>query len=218
MRTISRTVEDLLLASPLYGDALGTGIVNISSLARKLRPQVKARLLEDVTVGAVAMALRRSVLARRQAQVPTFRLMNVTVRSDLTDFSFQNSPTLHRVHERLLALTGDDTNLFANFVQGFFHTAILVSGSIAPAVEKMVRAEKLLERTDDLSAISFTIPTEVVPVPGIYSRFLRSIAAQKINVVEFFSAYAELSLVVARVDADRVFAIIQSLNGGGEKS
>lgn len=215
MRTISRTVDDLLAASPVFADALGEGIVNISSLARKLRPQVKARLLEDVTVGAVAMALRRSARAKRQPQVPPFRLMNVTVRSDLTDFSFQNSPTLHRVHERLLALTEEDANLFLNFVQGFFQTTILVSGSIAPLVEKMVRGEKLLERIDDLSAISFTIPREVVPVPGIYSRFLRSIAAQKINVVEFFSAYAELSLVVARADADRVFALIQLLDQEG---
>ncbi|MDD5623758.1 MAG: hypothetical protein PHI23_03550 [Candidatus Peribacteraceae bacterium] len=215
MRTISQTVEEFLAASPLYTEAIAEGIVNYSSLARKMRPLVEERLMEDATEGAIVMALKRSAseIARGAVKPPRVRLTNITVRSDLVDFSFVNSPTLHRIHEELLKLQRRTEGTYVNFAQGFFQTTILVSESIAETLARMTKHEKLLERCEALSAVSFDLPRHALPAPGIYAQFFRALALKGISVVEVFSAYAELTLVVARKDADRTFAVVQALSG-----
>ena len=214
MRTISQTVEEILTASPLYSEAMAEGILNYSALARKIRPLVEERHLEDVTEGAIVMALKRSTtaLSRSAPRPPRVRLTNITVRSDLVDFSFMNSPTLHRIHEELLRLRRESEGTYVNFAQGFFQTTILVSESIAEKLARMTRREKLLERCNALSAVSFDLPRNVLPAPGVYAQFFRALALKGISLVEVFSAYAELTLVVARTDADRTFAVIQALS------
>ena len=120
MRTIASCVEEILLAQPFLEEALSRNIINFSALAEELQRPVSVMLHKPVKSGAIMMALRRynppkdlgsSLKLRRVLQ----NLGDITVRSNLSDFTFQNSRTLIDSHVKVLEKLGTRTNIFLCF-------------------------------------------------------------------------------------------------------
>jgi hypothetical protein len=59
MLRISDLVEQTVLETPFLEEALGLGLINLSSLARRLKPRIEKALLRKVSASAVTMALKR---------------------------------------------------------------------------------------------------------------------------------------------------------------
>ena len=59
MVSISHVVEDIVKHRPYLSESLAAGIINVSSLARQLQPDVEKALLKEVNTGAIVMALNR---------------------------------------------------------------------------------------------------------------------------------------------------------------
>ena len=55
MITIAQIIEDQIKKSPFLEEALVKGIINYSSLARKLQPIVEKKLVKNVKEGAIVM-------------------------------------------------------------------------------------------------------------------------------------------------------------------
>ena len=126
MQTITTSVKNLLQESPWLTEALGEDIVNLSSLARKLKPELEKTHLRSFTDGAVIMALKRV-----QASLPTKRaklhaaqtVQSISMRSNIVQYAFHNSPTLMKVQEKLLQRTQEDEDNCVFFARGTFDTA-----------------------------------------------------------------------------------------------
>ena len=105
MITISQVVEDVISRSPFLAEVLYENVANVSSVARRIRPQVKKKLLEEVSEEAIAMALRR--MGRKIKPAPSGLkflkdLNNITVRSNLVEFVFPNSSSITKIHQDIL--------------------------------------------------------------------------------------------------------------------
>jgi len=50
MIAIPEVVEKIVVDSPLLEEGLSAGIINLSTLARKIRPQVESKLVKTVQV------------------------------------------------------------------------------------------------------------------------------------------------------------------------
>ena len=61
MISITQKVEELINQSPYIREALSDKLINISSLARKIQPQIEKELKKPITKGAVVIALHRYV-------------------------------------------------------------------------------------------------------------------------------------------------------------
>ena len=59
MKTIQEVVESTIRKTPFIEEALNEKLINVSSLARIILPEVSASLKKDVKVGAVMMAIIR---------------------------------------------------------------------------------------------------------------------------------------------------------------
>ena len=108
MKTVSNCVEDILITQPYLEEALSRNIINYSALAVELTEPISKMLKKDVKPGAIMMALRRysppptlgnTIKMRRVIQ----NLGDITVRSNLTDFTVKNSDTLIDNHAKILA-------------------------------------------------------------------------------------------------------------------
>src|SRR5262245_26192535 len=91
MRTISRAVEEVIGRSPFLGEVLAEGIANNAEIARRIRPEVEKKLMEEVSEASIAMALHRMEKTRNPAQFgPTFlrHISDITVRSGLVELIF----------------------------------------------------------------------------------------------------------------------------------
>ena len=111
MTTIPEVVEDIIRKSPFLEEALADGLINVSSLARRIQPEISDRLKKDVKEGAVIMAINRmapSNYYKINLRIRNFMhsLGDVIVRSNLSDFTFANTSTLFDKQYELLKLTG----------------------------------------------------------------------------------------------------------------
>ncbi|MFI5168149.1 MAG: hypothetical protein ACHQQS_16200 [Thermoanaerobaculales bacterium] len=213
MRTTATAVEEIVRESPMLEEGLATGVLNLSALARRLRPQVESALHKNVSEAAVMMALKRlapRVAAHDRSIVKLLRQMrDLTVRSSLVEFTFRISPTLLECQRDLLQTIAKERDAFLTYTQGVFEATLIASARLAGRIEATFRSERLVSRLDDLSAIVIPLPPKSVQTPGVHYTLLKQLALAALNVVEVVSTYGELTIVLAKDDVDRAFSILK---------
>ncbi|MCQ2215721.1 MAG: aspartate kinase [Bacteroidales bacterium] len=216
MLTISQAVEKVVRVKPFIVESLTEGLINISSLARHIAPTVEQMTGKETKSGAIIMALNRLVphLLEAEGQFNKDMLSmlgDIIVRSNLTDFTFRNSPTLTDCNTRLLEELKNGNSTFYTMVRGVFESTLVVGSDFVHIVEEQFKGEDCTYRTDDLSAITLKLPASNVQAVGFYYQIMKFIAWEGINVKEVISTTNEFSIVVAENDVDRAFALLKNL-------
>ena len=214
MRTITDSIRELLQRSPYLAEALSQGIINYSGLARQLKGQLEEEHLKKFTGGAIIMALKRlgkmTPSSRSQFHVSQ-TVRNITVRSNLVEYAFQNSRTLLKIQEKLLAMTEKEEDTMVNFARGVFETAIIVSVPLEKKLQELTAAETCIKHFHRLSSISIRFHQDTAHIPGIYYPFFQALAWHGINFIEIISGFSELTFVFEDKEVDRAFAVIKGL-------
>lgn len=215
MKTIAACVEELLISQPFLEEALFRNIINFSALAEELQQPVSDILRKPVKTGAIMMALRRyspppHLRKSRQMQSVLKELGDITVRSNLMDYTFQNSDTLIKSHAKVLK--DFNPKAFYGFSRGIYESNIVVSKTEAEKVLHNFKAEVLIGSQDDLSAISIRLPENNSKISGLYYQIFKRLAWEGISLYEVISTTNEFTVLVENHMVDRAFSAIKTLN------
>ena len=71
--------------------------------------------------------------------------------------------------------------------------------------------EFCINKTDQLSAISFKLPDENVSVPGIYYYVFQKLSWEGININQVISTSNEFTVLVSESEVDKAFSVINKL-------
>lgn len=221
MLTISQAVEKVIKVKPFVTEALCEGLINISSLSRQIHPTIEKLTGKEVKQGAIVMALNRLVPNLKGSGDMTYRnvitsIGDIIVRSDLTDYTFRNSPTIIENHVKLMNQLVGRQDQFCTMVRGVFETTLVVGTEICPLVEVFFAGENSSYKNSNLSAITLKLSTGNVHFVGFYYQILKFIAWEGINVKEVISTANEFTIVVAEEDVDAAFAILKNLKQSGK--
>ena len=216
MIKIGSITSRLIQQSPFIAEALEAGLINISALARMLQPEVSKLAGKPVQTGAIVMAIQRlpaSGLSQPERALKNFfrNLQDISVRSDLLDYTFQNSDTISAQQAQLFKRIGRQPKIFYSVSRGIAETTLLIARSFEQEVEQLFEGEKLLSKEEGLNAISLMLPAENRVLFGIYYFILRQLAWHGINVVEVVSTSHEFTIVVRDVDLDQAFTALMQL-------
>jgi hypothetical protein len=216
LKTIGECVHELTAGIPFIEEGLEEGLINISALARKLQPEVSRMLGKTVQQGAIVMAIQRrtpgAYLKIRDRLKKFFKALgDLTVRSDLAEYTYQNSKGLFERHAEFLKVASSHGEFFCTFSQGVYESTIIISNSMAPFLHKILKREKLLGSLPKLSSVTLRLPENNVRIAGIYYFILHRLAREGINIVEVISTQQEFTLVVKEADTDRVFSLLMRL-------
>jgi hypothetical protein len=214
MRTIADSIRRTLQQSPALAEALSQGIINHTALARRLKPQLEEEHLKKFTDGAVVMALKRlgsGTPASRSRLHVAHTVRNITVRSNLLEMAFQNSRTLLKAQEKLIALTEKEEDLFVTIARGVFETAIIVGSSAEAALKELTAGETVVATFQRLSSVSIRFHPDTARIPGIYYPFFQALAWNGINFIEIVSGFSELTFIFEDGEVDRAFAVIKAV-------
>ena len=213
MISIPVAVEEVVKKKPFLEGALVDGLINLSALARQIKPEVEERIGKTVNDSAVIMALNR--LVPRLELMSAMKIKNVVenmgdivVRSNLSDFTFLNTSTLYGLQARLLNEVHSLKNVFCTFSQGIYETTLVVSDSIAPLVKELFANERIISSNTNLSLITVRLPSENTACPGVYYYLFKELAWDNINIVEVISTANEFTIVVGDHDIHRAFTIL----------
>ncbi len=203
----------MIKKKPFLESALVEGLINLSALARNLKPEIEKKVGKEVNDSAVIMALNRLVPRLELMSTMKFKKVvenigDIIVRSNLADIAFANSHTLFEKQAILLDRVRNMKDVFCTFSQGIYETTLVVSNSIITEVEEIFTHEKLISKTDKLSSITVKLPTENSICPGVYYYIFKELAWDNINITEVISTTNEFTVVISDEDIHRAFTIL----------
>ena len=218
MKTVSSCVEAIVLEQPFLEEGISKEIINYSALANVLQEEVSKQLGRPVKTGAIMMALRRYkdklTVSKPYHGLRTLleQLGDITLRSNLSDFTFKNSNTLINSQADILNKIKDNSHIFYTFTRGILESNIIISSSEKQDVLESFKDEVCLELKEKLSAISLILPKNNSKVSGLYYLILKRLAWQNVPLYEVISTTNEFTIVVEDTVVDSAFSIIKNLN------
>jgi hypothetical protein len=197
-------------------EALSRDIINFSALAKDLNPTISELLRKPVKDGAITMALRRyqppvDIENSNRLKSVFKNLGDITVRSKLSDFTFQNSKTLINSHSKVLKKIHKNNQLFYAFTRGIFESNIIISSSEKDSIFGVFKKETLLGLKDSLSAISINLPEGNSKIVGLYYQIFKRLAWENVTLYEVISTTNEFTILVEDHLVDKAFSVIKGL-------
>lgn len=214
MITISQLLETLIKQKPFVESALVEGLVNISALARQLKPEVEKTLKKEVTEASIIMALKRfvehmDVSMHRKIEKATKGFGDIIVRSNLSDFTYKHSDTLIECQSKLIKKLTAEKDVFYTISSGVFETTIVISHNFSEEVRQIFNEEHLIASSMSISSITLRLPKDNTVIPGLYYHIFKQIAWEGISVQEAISTTNELSIILNDKDVDRAFSVLK---------
>ncbi|MGB3608150.1 MAG: hypothetical protein WA775_00765 [Psychroserpens sp.] len=218
MKTIANCVQEIIASSPFLEEGLSREIINFSALAKDLNAPISKMLRKPVKDGAIMMALRRHQLPRHLENSEQLRsvfknLGDITVRSNLSDFTYHNSNTLIRSHSQILESVSANRQIFYAFTRGMLESNIIISSSEKDRILKAFKDETQIGFQDKLSAISIYLPKGNSKITGLYYQIFKRLAWVNVTLYEVVSTTNEFTIVVEDHLVDKAFSVIKRLKG-----
>ncbi|MDG1191467.1 MAG: aspartate kinase [Flavobacteriaceae bacterium] len=216
MKTIASTVSEYVKTKPYLASALSDGIINLTSLARKIHPDIEALMNKPVNQGAIIMSLKRvSDDARYTATKKIIKVLknlgDITVRSALVDYGFLLSETLLLTQANLLKKIEFKKDVFYTSSRGVAESNIVVSQNIVPLVDELFQNEVCQSKVENLSSITIKLPTDNVKIPGIYYFLFQRLSWEGVNITEVISTSNEFTILMDEDQVDVAFKVIKDL-------
>ncbi len=211
MITIPEKVGELIGQSPYLREAISNRLINLSSLARQLQPQIETELMKDISESAVLIALQRysATLKPFYAVNPADYLANLTLRSELFELTVKNSPALLGKLSRLGQTIQEKHAALFVFTQGQYETTIITSSTLRANILKELCDETITSTIPDLTGIALQRTHGQIETTGVLQYPLRILAWGGISVIEIITTLNEIMMVVRDFEVDRAVISIR---------
>ena len=215
MITIPEIVEDIIRKSPFIDQALYQKIINLSALARVIKPEVEKGVMKEVQLGAIIMALNRLSKKTQKMQKSQQKIFSsapdLMVSSNLFEIALANSEFLIQKQKKLLDQINVRQNCFLTFTQGIFQTTIIASKELKNKIWAIFKGEKIISQLENLASITVQLPKGTEFIPGAYNFILKSLAWEGINVIEVVSTLNEFTIVLEDKNIELAFSNLKCL-------
>jgi aspartokinase len=203
MQTIKDVCFQIIEDNPDLKEIFLSPHVNISSLAKEIKPKVEEILFKKVNLISIILSLKRIKEGIKPKKIKIYQ--------SLPDILIKNN-----VVEAIFDLK--DENLKKAFIEKIFkqsYAFVKEAYEITVIFDRLkwnqmkldIKPKKIIL---DLDVVHIILPEESIYVPGLYYHFLKAIQSKEISLVEIFSSYTELSFVVFQKDSEMVIKMIRN--------
>lgn len=215
MISVTSVVKEILDNSPFLKETFSLGIVNLSALAKILQPQIEKKLLKKVSLGSIIVALsrieKRLKLQKRDLVEEIKKAfggkIDFTLRTNLVEYNF---PVNLISQEKLFQFLKQKREEFLMVSKGNVELTVLSDEKSEPYLTKVAKGSLLINKLKNLAAVSIRLPEKALRLPGVYYFFLFLLTFKGINVIEIFSTFRELNIVIDSKDVIKVIEILKS--------
>ncbi|MBI96278.1 hypothetical protein CL656_03950 [bacterium] len=207
-----KAVESIINGNFYFEFGLQNRILNLTQLARLIKPLVCKRLDKSIEISSIKMALSRLQSQIKDKIIPHKLLVeDVSIKKNLC------SLTLYKTRENQ-----ENVSKFQNYCsqKDKFFTRSESNKEIAISFTQDLILElsrynlqnfKFIQK--DLGAVLVSIPVEYINIKGVFQYFIQKVTMQNINLLEIGSTYTELIFYMHEKDlslAANTFLDLQS--------
>lgn len=217
MNSVGKVAEDIINRSPFLREAMTENLINVSALARKIKPEIDQVFDEDVKEGAIIMAIKRltpGTYHRLNIKIEGIvkEIGDYLVRSNLNSFTFENSDSLSEKQSDLIELLEmDKKKAFYTISKGVTETSIVTNLMEKDQILSVLKNEKLKSKNENLASITVQLPILNTEVYGVYYYILKQLAWEGLNIVDIISTANEFTIIFNQIDIDRAFRILMQI-------
>ncbi|WP_320130375.1 hypothetical protein [uncultured Sphaerochaeta sp.] len=214
--SVSSCVKRVVDKSPFIHEMLINGILSFSNYAESIQADVQKAYGKEVKPSAIVMALRRygEELKNRDVRCKVNNVeYGIVMKTNIFDLNLVRRDSfiakLGALYDQISTVKGD----FLNITLGSHEVSLSVSEKYRDLVSFLAKDEEVLNRMDDLVALSLVFTGDFLQTPGIVYEAVRRLAWEQINVIELVSTMNELTFVIKREDSMKSFDVLQSFLG-----
>jgi len=212
MITLKTHIDQFIHKEPFLVENIQNGLINISALARKLEPKLSKKVGKKLNVNAIIMTIKRMEIEEIKKSRPLKKQIknigDLTVKSGLIDYSFQNTPEFEKMSSKFSLKQLTNTKGFHTLCKGIHETTVIISENLKSIFEKSLGDIPYISRQEDLASITIQLPKLNTEVSGLYHYLLGIITWRGISIVEVISTTHELTIILKE---EHVSAALEAL-------
>ncbi len=210
MINISTVVEKILFNSPVPFIALQKDYLNLSAYAKSIAKEVEQKTKKPVRVGSIVVALSRlqATLTKAKPLLPTIRIEELSVKSNLVEITFEKTMANLRAfpaiyHDRAFASTD-----FFTVTQGIQEITIITNEKMKPLVLKKCAPARAKYVMDNLASLTIHLGEHYLETPNVIYALVQEFGLRRINIVEIISTLTEMSFILKQADLQESFLLM----------
>lgn len=205
MRSIPDAVQHTIEQDGFLHFGLSSNVLNLSKVARFIKPLIESRTKKRVSTSAITMALSRLKFKKKlkNAELKAVRLNGITMHKSLSEITYEKtSENMHALEdvERSARRSGH------YFVAALgVHELTIITNTVTLAGMKKHFPTRPRSVVEDLAAVSVSFDEKYINQTGMVYTLIQQVTFQNINVIEFSSTYTELTFYVKNKDLKLAF-------------
>lgn len=210
MITVAQITENILLQDDVALAAARKGILNLSSYARSIQPQIRAALLKNVQEGSIIAALSRLVAALDTAPPEiTDVIQSLAVQSNLEGITYERSAEIASKIRKVYNLINVDDHTFLTVTQGINEITIVAESQVAQIFRSELEGAHKIYDKANLVGITAKFKVGNLEIPNLIYTLTRRLAYKAVNIIEVVSTATELTYIIERKDLEVALSQLQ---------
>ncbi len=210
-RSITQIIRHLIDVDAPLQDGLQRGYVNLSAIARFLRPTVERLVGDRVSLDTIVTALKR--LRGTYSTIPfnvayVIAKSTVNVRTDVARLSLRRSVKILKASRNIVSRYQRG---FVQVLEGLSTVTLVYDSSLHEKIVSKFLSKDIIYEDANMAAIIVKSPKEVSSTPGCIATILQQISRRGINIDEIISCYTDTIIVIKPSDVGRAFESLTEL-------
>lgn len=208
MQRISESLRELVLANPFLRYGLSERLLNLSQVARFLRPLIAARTNKELQDSGIVMGLSRlqrelEGTITREATEEGFQIRNLSIHSDLHIVTFNKTRDIHRALQGIYVKVIDQGG-FMTITEGGSEVTVIVEEKSTALLERLA-GQTVIHRQEKIASLALKFDDSYLQTPGLLHFIFQQLYFQNINILEIASTRTELIVYLAQPDLRLAF-------------
>lgn len=210
MPNITKLAENYILKHPSIKDCLKNGLLNYSSLSRKIASELNLNPRDHFD--AILVACRRLKRKLRQEEAFESKILKILKKSKVEIKNKIIAVVLERgiFFENLISLEKEirRKNEIFRIIEGASGITVITAEDFLDLIKKHFKNKIVLENKN-LAEIIIKSPEEIETTPGTYAYLASLFWENNINIVESLSCFTDTIFLIKEDDVGRVINLMR---------
>lgn len=214
MVTVSHIVQKTIQKKIFLQEVIAKGIASYGSIAKQIKPEIEEEIGKEVEHNAIVAAIRRYA-EKIDIKYKDIKFdaenTEVNLKTNIVDITVLKSISLFDKLKKIYDIIDFEKGDILNLVYGRNQVSIITNERYKKQITSYLKNEKIIEKKEDLVAISIIISKELMRTPGVLFHIIRDFAWENINIIETISSDVEMTFIVDHTDAVAGYKALQNL-------